>query len=164
MSGLFSRRRLIAAGGAAAALTPIAAHTARAAPAGGELVTLMTPMRVFDSRQPSSVLAGAKLRAGQSVSVTLSPAFDGGFARSAFVNVTVTDTEGWGYLVIRGEDASGTQPLPHTSNVNWWTSGLTLANLTLSTVGSEHAIEVRCEGTGRTHVIVDVQGYVPFVA
>jgi len=55
-------------------------------------------------------------------------------------------------------------PLPETSNINWWTSGLTLANLTLSTVGGENALEVHCEGNGRTHVIVDVQGYVPFVA
>ena len=166
MSSLFSRRRLIGLGGAAAVLTPVAVRSAtsvHAAPPSGALVTLQSPVRVFDSRQPSSVLGGAKLGAGQSVAVTVSQAFDGGYALSVFVNVTITQTEGWGYLVVRGEDLSGLQPLPPTSNINWWTSGLTLANLTLSTVGGENAVEVHCAGSGRTHVIVDVQGYVPFV-
>ncbi len=166
MTRLFSRRRLIGAGGAAAVLAPVAARSAssaHAAPPSGALVTLQSPVRVFDTRQPSSVLGGSKLAAGQSVAVTVSPAFDGGFALSVFVNVTITQTEGWGYLVVRGSDLSGMVPLPETSNINWWTSGLTLANLTLSTVGGENAVEVHCEGNGRTHVIVDVQGYVPFV-
>jgi hypothetical protein len=162
MSRLLSRRRVVGLGGAAAALAPLVGGRAAAAPLSGTLVTLQTPLRVFDSRLASSVLGGAKLAAGQSVAVTVSTAFSDGYALSVFVNVTITQTEGSGFLVIRGEDLSGLQPLPQTSNVNWWTGGLTLANLTLSPVGGEHAINVRCEGNGRTHVIVDVQGYVPF--
>jgi hypothetical protein len=85
----------------------------------------------------------------------------GGLAAAA---VPVTATEGRGYLVVRPEDLSGEQPWPSTSNVNWSSTGQTLANLTFSAVGGEHAIEVRCDGGGSTHVICDVQGYLPFVA
>ena len=35
-------------------------------------------------------------------------------------------------------------------------------NLTLSGVGDESGVEVFCGGLGRTHFIVDIQGYVPF--
>lgn len=179
MSRSLSRRRLIVAGGgaslgalAAAGSRPVAARRAAArrpgalpteAPAG-PLVALFEPIRAYDSRRPTSPLGGAKLASGQSVAVTipLEPA-EGGFAVAAFVNCTITDTEGSGYLVLRGEDLSGERPLPPTSNVNWSTDGQTLANLALVTIGGEHAIEVHAGGNGRTHVIVDVQGYVPFV-
>ena len=41
---------------------------------------------------------------------------------------------------------------------------MTLANLALSTVGGENSIAVYCLGLGRSHVIVDIEGYVPFVS
>ena len=53
---------------------------------------------------------------------------------------------------------------PETSKVNWPSAGATLANLGLPRVGGENSIEIRCGGAGRTHVIVDSQGYVPFIA
>lgn len=164
MAHLFSRRRALVGGAAVAAAAPAVASSQAGAATAGQLVTLLTPIRVFDSRDPASVLGGAKLAAGQSVAVTVSSAFEGGFALAVFVNVTVTATEGAGFLVVRGEDLSGERPLPATSNVNWSTSAQTLANLALTTVGGENAIEVHCGGAGRSHVIVDVQGYVPFVA
>jgi hypothetical protein len=84
------------------------------------------------------------------------------FLLSAFLNVTITATEGAGFLRVRGSDSSGEQPVPATSNVNWSQNGQTLANLALTTVGSEFGVEIFAGGAGRTHVIVDVQGYVPF--
>lgn len=167
MSHEVSRRGLFGAGGIAALAALPALSIGRVSAAGpppGELVVLDVPLRVYDSRSPAGVLGGAKLAAGGSVAVTVSGAFEGGFATAVFVNVTITDTEGAGYLVVRAEDLSGTKPVPTTSNINWATAGQTLANLTLSAVGGENAIEVICRGAGRTHVIVDVQGYVPFVA
>jgi hypothetical protein len=165
MSRLFSRRRLITAGGTAAVAVPLSLSTrASAATPSGQLKVLTQPVRVFDSRQPGSVLGGAKFEAGDIVAVTVSGAYeDDDLATAVFANVTITQTEGAGYLTVRGEDLSGTLPPPTTSNINWSTNGQTLANLALSTVGGENAIEVHCRGFGRTHVIVDVQGYVPFI-
>jgi hypothetical protein len=162
MSRLFSRRRVIVAGGAVAVATPLAARPAAAAPLAGTLVTLITPLRVFDSRQTTSVLGGAKFEAGNSVAVAVSAAFEEGFALAVFVNITITATEGAGFLTVWGDDLSGELTPPATSNINWTASGQTLANLALSSVGGENSIDVRCGGAGRTHVIVDVQGYVPF--
>jgi hypothetical protein len=174
MSRPISRRRLIVAGsaasiGAMAAGRPRVAGARRASALPSEsppgpLVTLFEPFRAYDSRSGAGPLGGAKLRSGQSVLVTIPVGQDnGGSVVAVFVNCTITDTEGFGYLVVRGSDLSGERPLPPTSNVNWSTNGQTLANLALSTLGGENAIEVHAGGNGRTHVIVDVQGYVPFV-
>lgn len=164
MSRPFSRRRVLAAGGTAAVALPLALPTrASAAASSGQLKTLIDPVRVFDSREASSVLGGAKFAPGNVVAVAVSGAYDGfDVASAVFVNLTVTQTEGTGFLSVRGEDLSGLLPPPTTSNINWSATGLTLANLTLSTVGGENSIEIHCSG-GRAHVIVDVQGYVPFV-
>ena len=37
-----------------------------------------------------------------------------------------------------------------------------MANLALTSVGSEFGVDIFAGGGGRTHVVVDVQGYVPF--
>ncbi len=70
---------------------------------------------------------------------------------AVFVNCTITDTEGSGYLVLRGSDLSGERPLPPTSNVNWSTSGQTLANLALCPGRRGNAIEVHAERTHPRH-------------
>ena len=167
MAGLFSRRRMIGVGGAAA-LTPLVHSSAVAAvppPGGrtGELITLVTPVRVFDSRIEPVSLGGGKIAAGSAVGVPLSAAtLDGSNVSVAFVNCTVTDTENAGYLLIHASDLTGEMPLPETSNVNWSESGQTLANLVLTAVGGENYISIYCGGTGRTHFIIDLLGYVPF--
>lgn len=171
MSRFFSRRYLIGVG-SAAALSPLArrANTVAAAPIqlntvtpARPLVAYFTPIRVFDSRASNVELGGAKLRSGQSIAVTVPGQLDSGdFVIAMFINLTITQTEGSGYLVIRGSDLSGERPFPETSNINWSTTGQTLANLVFTTVGGENAIEVHAGGAGRTHFIVDVQGYVPF--
>ena len=166
MSRLLSRRSLFGAGLGATAVAVVGQRSAAAVPAGGQLVTFRAPIRVYDSRVDTYALQGRKLASGESVAVTVSAAFadiPSGFAESVFVNCTVTGTEGSGYLVVRGSDLSGEVPLPPTSNINWTGPNQTLANLVLTTVGGENALEVHCAGGGRTHVVVDVQGYVPYV-
>ena len=160
-----SRRWLLGAGGAAA-LLPAAAGRAEAAtpPISGPVVTLLTPIRVFDSRGLLFPANGTKLEAGEAIAVVVSPAFESGVAMAVFANVTITQTEGSGFLVVTGSDLSGERPEAETSNINWSTSGQTLANLVLTEVGGENALSVRCEGNGRTHFIVDIQGYIPFQA
>ena len=159
---MLTRRELCTAAGSAAAATllpmkPAAAQT----PPSGPLVALLTPVRVFDSRVDSPFPGHGKLPSGESIAVTVAPAFEG-FATAVFLNVTITETEGAGYLVVFASDLSGERPVPSTSTINWWMSGLTLANLALTAVGGENAVAVRCGGGGRTHFVVDVYGYVPF--
>jgi hypothetical protein len=136
---------------------------AGAATLGGQLVTLRTAIRVYDSRTDLVPLGGAKLGPGGSLDVAVSPALEGNFALGVFLNCSITETEGSGFLVLRPTDLSGEAPFPATSNINWWASGLTLGNAGLVAVGGENSIEIHCRGAGRTHVIIDVQGYVPFV-
>jgi hypothetical protein len=153
---------MVAAGGVAA-LAPVSfAGVTAAAPPSGPLITLLTPRRIFDSRVDDVPLGRAKLASGGSVIVTVSVPDEPRFLLAAFLNVTITATEGVGFLRVRGSDSSGGQPVPATSNVNWSQNGQTLANLALTTVGSEFGVEIFAGGAGRTHVIVDVQGYVPF--
>jgi hypothetical protein len=157
---------MVAAGGAAA-LAPVSfAGSAGAAPVSGSLlsgslVTLLTPIRIYDSRIDDVPLGRAKLESGSTVIVTVSVPDEPRFLRAAFLNVTITGTEGSGFLRVNGTDSSDTLPVPATSNINWSQSGQTLANLALTSVGSEFGVDIFAGGGGRTHVIVDVQGYVP---
>jgi hypothetical protein len=163
MTRLLSRRRVLGAGGAAALVPVMGRPTAAgAATLGGQIVTLRTAIRVYDSRT-SSILGGRKLGPGDSLDVAVSPALEENLALAVFLNCSITETEGSGFLVLRPTDTSGEAPFPATSNINWWASGLTLGNASLVAVGSENSIEIHCRGAGRTHVIIDVQGYVPFV-
>jgi hypothetical protein len=160
MPGRFSRRGLLGVAGGVAASLPFARRAAAAAPPS-RVVTLRSPLRVFDSRRNAFPTFGAKLDSGQGIGVPVSTAYIGDdVAESVFVNCTVTSTEGSGFLIIWAGDLTGEVPDPDTSNINWSTSGQTLANLTLTAVGGENTIAVQCKGGGRTHVIIDVQGYV----
>jgi hypothetical protein len=164
MPSFWTRRRMLTAGAATAVTLPLVSSRAGAATLGGPVVTLGSPIRVFDSRQLVAPLNGSKLAAGDAVAVTVSGAFQAEQAVAVFANVTVTATEGAGFLTVVPEDLSGEQPLPDTSNINWSTPNVTRANLVLVQVGGENAIAVHCRGAGRTHLIVDIQGYIPFTA
>lgn len=162
---LFSRRKMLVMGGAAA-MTPVVwrgdAAAAAPAPLEGALVTLRTPTRLYDSRTDTVLLGGAKIAAEESIIITVGAPDETRFISSAFLNVTVTETEGAGFLRVFASDLSGEAAIPETSNVNWSLAGVTLANLALTPVGGESGVEIFCGGAGRAHVIVDLQGYVPF--
>jgi hypothetical protein len=158
---MLSRREVCTAlGGAAAVLLPGQPASAQTPPAG-PLVALLAPVRVYDSRVDDILPGRRKLQSGDTVVVTVSPAYQGQ-AAAVFVNVTVTQTEGAGYLVVFAADFSGERPIPPTSNINWSTTGQTVANFALTAVGAENGVFVHCDGGGRTHVVVDVYGYVAF--
>lgn len=170
MSSSVSRRALIGAGGAVA-LAPIVAdgRIVQAAPATvqtGPVYVLVDPLRVFDSRTAPPSFGGGRLSSGSSVGVPFGFPVDivseGLHTPAAvWINITVTETQGAGYLVVRPSDPTGEKPLPATSNVNWSTSGQTLANLALVTIGDETYIEIHAGGAGSTHLTVDLQGYIP---
>jgi hypothetical protein len=173
VSHSISRRKLIGAGGAIA-LAPIVldGSIANAAPSTirtGPVYVLVDPVRVFDSRTAPQGSGGGRLSTGSSVGVPfgLPVAAVSGGAHSpsaVYINITVTDTLGGGYLVVRPSDPTGEKPLPSTSNVNWSTNAQTLANLALVAIGDETYIEVHAGGAGSTHFIVDLQGYIPIPA
>lgn len=168
----FSRRTLIGAG-AAAAVGPIAfdelAPAAQTLPATirtGPVHVLIDPVRIFDSRTTPPSAGGGRLAGGSSTGVSFGSAVNdvsGGLQSPAavWINLTVTETQGAGYLVVRPSDATGEKAVPPTSNVNWSTNGQTLANLALVAVGFETYVEIRAGGTGSTHLVVDLQGYIP---
>jgi hypothetical protein len=162
-----SRRRLIAGGAGAGVLGAGALTTSGRASASshhnGGLRALFDPVRLFDSRQPDSLLGGDKLSDGDIVAIiAAAPGVD--MVETVFLNLTITETEGAGYLSVRAFDTRDDVPPPTTSNINWTSPGVTLANAALSGVGSEQSIEVHCTGVGAaTHLIVDLQGYVPFI-
>ena len=63
MASLFSRRRLLGVGGAAALVPSVLSKSAAATTASnpfGVLVTLSTPVRVFDSRKVTPTWGGTK--------------------------------------------------------------------------------------------------------
>jgi hypothetical protein len=150
--------------GGAVAVSPLALVRSAAADSTGPLVVLTTPFRLYDSRTDAVPLGGAKLASGNFVIVTAAGFGANGFVVAAMLNVTVTQTEGSGFLRVNGADSSGERPVPKTSNINWFATNQTLANQVLTTVGSENGIDVFCGGGGRTHVVVDIMGYIPFIA
>jgi hypothetical protein len=148
-------------GGILGAAAPAGAQPPPGSVPGEPLVILREPMRLVDTRVSSPDRPAGKLEPGQSLGVTV-PSLDGSIVVAAYLNVTITQTVGAGYLVVRGSDLTGERPLPPTSNINWSVTGQTLANLVLTAVGGENGVEVHAEGSGPTSVVVDLQAYVPF--
>jgi hypothetical protein len=148
------RRALISRAAPAAALGGLAgaallAAPAAAAPATGSLV-LVEPFRLLDSRvnEPDKYDTGA-------VDNLAVPGLDA--YQAVLVNVTLTQTEGSGFVWL------GAAPVafPSTSNVNWSASDQTLANLAIVFTGTGRSgITVQVHGNGRTHLILDVVGFV----
>jgi hypothetical protein len=162
MSRLLSRRKMIGVGGVVA-MSPLALAGSAAADSTGPLVVLTTPVRLYDSRTDAIPLGGAKLASGNSVNVSAGGFGPSGNLNAAFLNLTVTQTEGSGFLRVSASDLSGERPDPKTSNINWFANNQTFGNLALTGVGGENGIQVFCGGAGKTHVVVDIMGYIPFV-
>jgi hypothetical protein len=162
----FNRRRMLTMAGAAAALSPLTlAKSAAATVPGaktGPTVILDPPVRIYDSRGPFGNGTPKKIKAGQRQGIGLGDSGEnpnGIVMAGAFINVTVTDTVGAGFLTLQSYGAD--RPVL-TSNVNWMSDGQTIANSALVPVGGENVIDVVCTG-GETHFIIDLQGYVPYI-
>ncbi len=126
-------------------------------------MVLIEPVRLFDSRteQGYLVVPGArspgKLATGQSLGFTLMGVTSTAIA-GALLNVTLTETEGAGYVLAWG--GGGEDPVaPPTSTANWFGPGQTVANLAVCRVGGEATFALASGGNGRTHLVVDVLGY-----
>lgn len=131
----------------------------------GSYHALPVAKRVYDSRSGG----GAKIDEGDTVDIDLTTDVDGaasGFpagARTALVNLTITQTEALGFVSLF---ATGT-PLAdvQTSNINWFQPDTSIANSTSVAVDAAGSITAFVGSddtdavTVRTHVIVDLVGY-----
>jgi hypothetical protein len=132
----------------------------------GAFHALPVAKRCFDSRQGT---APAKIAESGTVDIDLTQDTAGdpsGFpagARIALVNLTVTQTEGPGFVQLF---ATGT-PVDQvqTSNINWFVDETTIANSSGVPVDAAGSVTARVGSnttdatTARTHIIVDLVGY-----
>ncbi len=117
----------------------------------------ITPTRSVDSR-----IAGGRLSSGQTRTADLAVNLNGGAlvpyrATAAVVNVTITATEGAGFLTLFPFGVSR----PTASTINWSASGQTVANGATIALGSAQRLSVYCGGSGgpSTELLIDVTGY-----
>jgi hypothetical protein len=122
----------------------------------GLFFTAVNPqVRKLDTRSPGPFTG--KLAGGVTIApISLLPELPSG-AKAAVLNVTVTQTEGAGFL---GLFPDGTA-WPHTSSINWSGPGQTVANGTTVSVSPAGALSIICGGTAdaKAHVVVDLLGY-----
>lgn len=119
---------------------------------------LPQPLRVYDSRLPATISSpNGPVNAGQSRTVNLGFDQHGNSTElsllaysGAFVNVTVVNTVGSGYVAVRSPAVAP----PSTSTVNWSSSSQIVANMAMTRL-SEGSLEIYC-GAGSTDVVVDV--------
>ena len=159
------RRSLLARGGAVAAgaVGATLAGAAAAAPAyaAGFGYTPIAPYRSVDSRDIE-----LKINGGEAYVLQLITDRDGvgvvpANAQAVTFNLTITQTEGAGFLGVVPAD---TAPDGSVSNINWVARDLDLANGGTTKLGPDPevglgSVVVYCGGAGRTHFLIDVTGY-----
>ena len=143
------RRRLLTAAAPIAAATALVGLAGPAGAQGTGALTLIEPVRFLDSRvqEPDKYGPGANDN-------VLVPGLAG--HAGALINLTVTETEGAGFFRI----ARTAVIPPPTSNINWWGSDQTLANLAVVDTGGASGVNILSGGLGRAHLILDLLGYV----
>lgn len=127
---------------------------------GAKTFLLPEPLRAYDSRNdPADKLAPGQTRtislqqgvgaAGTSV-LAVPPG-----ALAAIVTLTVTDTEGGGFVKLY---SAALTTEPPTSNINWSESNQNLAVSTPVAVDAQGRVKIT-GGFGATEVVLDVTGY-----
>jgi hypothetical protein len=115
-------------------------------PAPSGFVALNPIPRVLDTRT-----TGGKLKPDQERVVALNlPAG----ASAAVLNLTVTDTEGAGFVALFPADVG----YPGNSSINWFGVGQNLANALVTGTDTGGQVRIR-GGAAATNVVIDVLGY-----
>jgi len=109
-------------------------------------------VRKLDTREPGPLTG--RLLGGQTRTLALTPQLPS-TASSALVNLTITETDGSGYLSLYPAGTSW----PGTSSINWSGPGQTLASSVTVAVSSTGSIDIRAGGGGSTQVVVDLLGF-----
>jgi hypothetical protein len=125
----------------------------------GPTVVLDPPVRLYDSRDSAKKIKSGEELAFGTIPIGPPEGPYGPALAGAFINLTVTQTVGAGFLSVHS--AVPGRPVT-TSNINWTSDGQTIANSSLVPVGGENVINLICTG-GETHFIIDLQGYVPYL-
>jgi hypothetical protein len=128
--------------------------------------TAITPVRVYDSRWSgvAGVTTGV-INPGATREISVADGRDAfgtvdaanavpAGARAIAYNITVTNTVGGGFLNVTPGGTSSS-----SSTINWFASGVDLANSAIVGLSTTRRIRVAAGGTGPTNFIVDVAGY-----
>jgi hypothetical protein len=126
----------------------------------GSFVALASPVRAYDSRQETV----GKIKFGEERVIDLTKGKKGtatiegipaGASAAAF-NLTIDATTEFGFLSAFADGAT----FNDTSNINWATAGIAVANYVVSAVSALGKIKIRGGGpAGSTHFIIDITGY-----
>ena len=131
----------------------------------GPLFVLPQPIRLYDSRtlHIGGTTRNGPISSGEDRPISIEIDNDDHVielpvagVRAATINVTITETVGSGYLAVGNPGPDGTRT---TSNINWSTSGQTLANLAVTTL-FEGNLTIFAGGGGSTNFIVDLMGLI----
>ncbi len=144
------RRHLLMAGGAAAAVVAAGATVLGASPASAApLVPVLlpvAPMRIYDSREPDAL---GPISDGFTDTLTYPP----NAALAYLMNVTVVDTQGFGWVTVFSADLASVE----TSTLNWYGPGQTMVNTAYTFLRAADAgIKVSCGGGGQANYVLDV--------
>ena len=144
----------------AAATDPVRWIRLAGSSTAGSFVALPSPVRSYDSREGTA----GKIKFGEERVIDLTTGKNGAItiagiptgASAAAFNLTIDATTEFGFLSAYADGAT----FNNTSNINWATSGIAVANYVLSAVSSAGKIKIRGGGpAGRTHFIIDTTGY-----
>lgn len=116
----------------------------------------VTPCRIVDTRGPAGTYGGPPLAAGspRNFSIPLGPCAGLPSNASAYsLNITVTNTQGPGFILIYPQGSS--QPLVSTLN---YVPGQSIANAAIVPAGSLGGVTV-VAGVSGTDLIIDINGY-----
>ncbi|HEX4984392.1 MAG TPA: hypothetical protein VFV63_21995 [Ilumatobacteraceae bacterium] len=125
----------------------------------GALTLLLEPVRVYDSRPGATpdLPNDGRIATGDVRTIDLLASGAEGFIENidgVMMNLTVTDTLGFGFLTVFSADIAAT---PNVSSINWFDNGMSVANHVVSAVDLAQ-LKVACGGGGSTHFIIDVIG------
>ncbi|MCU1368357.1 MAG: hypothetical protein JWN39_3996 [Ilumatobacteraceae bacterium] len=130
----------------------------------GQFHLLAAPVRVYDSRPGKApVVGGDGLLTNSTRTVSLSSGFVGNTATpavpagatGALISLTIDSTVNGGFLAVFSNAVADVS----SSNINWSTTGQTVAVTTVSAVDPTGKIKVKAGGGGSTQIIIDVIGY-----
>ena len=137
-------------GGSVSLVVDVQSYVAGGTVSDAGAVVPVTPSRLWDTRQHAVVGSNQAL----DVQVTGVAGVPVG-ATAVFLNVTVADPRGAGYLTA----FPAGEAKPATSNLNF-VPGLTVPNMALVKVGANGSISILDGSSGTAQIVVDIEGYV----